>query len=228
MKYSAEQKCFTYDTYFTEFFMEKMPQKISQEYPDITVPCKEKSRNIIIKQFSLWSVLDRRKSRNRNVPTEGMIGARLGYIEARRSRYYRDYVFWPFSDFWQKVQFILVESCKLRPFKATIVYSLFVQIAKQELDTIGGLRNQYPVDFLTQNSFSSNDVCFTSLGYVNNQIKGYWSTNSSRFSWNVTISLSIMALGLWPLFQFLNLCKGGRTPWTGDQTLPTHRLTLTE
>jgi hypothetical protein len=36
VKYSAEQKWFIYDTYFTEFFMEKWRRK----YPDLTVPCK--------------------------------------------------------------------------------------------------------------------------------------------------------------------------------------------
>jgi hypothetical protein len=47
---------------------------------------------------------------------------------------------------------------------------------------------------------------------------------------------SIVALqlfvGPWPLFQFLNQCTVGRTPWTGDQPvarpLPTHRTTQTQ
>jgi hypothetical protein len=38
--------------------------------------------------------------------------------------------------------------------------------------------------------------------------------------------------GLWPLFQFLNLHRVGRTPWTGDEPiarpLPTHRTTQTQ
>jgi hypothetical protein len=39
-------------------------------------------------------------------------------------------------------------------------------------------------------------------------------------------------VGLWPLFQFVNLYTVGRTPWTGDQPvagpLPTHRTTQTQ
>jgi hypothetical protein len=34
--------------------------------------------------------------------------------------------------------------------------------------------------------------------------------------------------GPWPLFQFLNLYTVGRTPWTGDQPLSTHRITQTQ
>jgi hypothetical protein len=44
-----------------------------------------------------------------------------------------------------------------------------------------------------------------------------------------TLSLWLHSpFGPWPLFQFLNLYRVGRTPWTGDQPvarpLPTHRI----
>jgi hypothetical protein len=39
-------------------------------------------------------------------------------------------------------------------------------------------------------------------------------------------------VGLWPLFQFLNLYTVGRTPWTGEQPvagpIPTQRTTQTQ
>jgi hypothetical protein len=35
-------------------------------------------------------------------------------------------------------------------------------------------------------------------------------------------------IGPWPLFQFLNLYTVSKTPWTGDQPLPTHRTTRNE
>jgi hypothetical protein len=39
-------------------------------------------------------------------------------------------------------------------------------------------------------------------------------------------------IGIWPLFQFLELYTVGRTPWTGDQPvtmpLPTYRITQTQ
>jgi hypothetical protein len=42
----------------------------------------------------------------------------------------------------------------------------------------------------------------------------------------VSIYGSTPFVGPWPLFQFLNVCTIGRTPWTGDQSvarpLPTH------
>jgi hypothetical protein len=53
----------------------------------------------------------------------------------------------------------------------------------------------------------------------------------------LSISLSVClwlysTCGSWPLFQFLNLYKVGRTPWTGDQPvarpLPTHKTTQTQ
>jgi hypothetical protein len=44
----------------------------------------------------------------------------------------------------------------------------------------------------------------------------------------LSIYLSIHSFGPWPLFQFLNSCKIGRTLWAGDQPvarpLPTHRI----
>jgi hypothetical protein len=51
----------------------------------------------------------------------------------------------------------------------------------------------------------------------------------------MTICLSMAVLsfvGPWSLFQFLNIYKVGRTPWTGDQPvarpLPTHRTIQTQ
>jgi hypothetical protein len=53
-----------------------------------------------------------------------------------------------------------------------------------------------------------------------------------HFSFSLSLSLWLYSpCGPWRLFQFLNLYKVGRTPWTGDQPearpLPTHRTTQT-
>jgi hypothetical protein len=50
---------------------------------------------------------------------------------------------------------------------------------------------------------------------------------------NLSMYLCSTALvELWPLFQFLNLYRVGKTPWKGDQpvarSLPTHRTTQTQ
>jgi hypothetical protein len=46
---------------------------------------------------------------------------------------------------------------------------------------------------------------------------------------SIYLSIALDPLGSWPLFQFLNLYKFSRTPWTGDQPVArpplTHRTT---
>jgi hypothetical protein len=60
--------------------------------------------------------------------------------------------FFLFSVGWQKVQLTLVaQVVEVTALQIYIYIACCLEMAKQEFDTVGGFRNRYSMDFLTQN-----------------------------------------------------------------------------
>jgi hypothetical protein len=98
----------------------------------------------------------------------------LDYNEAWRSCYY---VFWRFRDVWQKVQPFLVEICKLRPYKATFVFSLLPSDCEARTGYCKWFQESVFSGFLDPGSVSFWR-CVAHFTCINNKIK---KTGAQKF-----------------------------------------------